>query len=68
MQRSAGAARTYGVDLEKNIGFVTAIGEVTRESGSVIGKIVADVKSLLIDLEPLTNNSRGQQGASVMVA
>ena len=42
MQRSAGAANTYGVELEKNIGYTTAIAEVTRESGSVVGgKFVA---------------------------
>ena len=38
MQRSAGAANTYGVELEKNIGYTTAIAQVTRESGSVVGK------------------------------
>ncbi len=54
LQRSAGAAYTYGVSMEKSIGYTTAIGEVTRESGSVIGKVVADVKSFLIDLELLT--------------
>lgn len=37
VQRSAGAANTYGASLERTIGYVTSIGEVTRESGSVIG-------------------------------
>lgn len=37
IQRSAGAAYTYGVTLEETIGYATAIGQVTRESGSVIG-------------------------------
>lgn len=45
----------------------TAIQSATKESGNIVGKMVADVKSLLIDLELLTL-SRGQQGASVMVA
>lgn len=39
MQRSAGSAEVYGIELEKNIGYTTAIAQVTRESGSVIGKI-----------------------------
>lgn len=34
---------------------------------NTIGKRIADLKSLLIDLEPLTF-SRGQQGARVMPA
>lgn len=37
LERSAGAASAYGVSLENTIGYTTAIGEVTRESGSVIG-------------------------------
>lgn len=41
IQRSAGAASTYGVELENLVGYVTSIGQVTRESGSVIGKQIA---------------------------
>lgn len=41
IQRSAGAASTYGVEMEKSLGYVTAIGEITRESGSVIGEKIA---------------------------
>src|SRR5690606_10358504 len=37
LMKSAGAAQTYGVSLEKNIGYTTAIAQVTRESGSIIG-------------------------------
>ena len=45
----------------------TAIQSSTKESGNIVGKMIADIKSLLIDLELLTF-SRGRQGASVMVA
>jgi len=38
LERSAGSAQVYGSTLERTIGYSTAIGEVTRESGSVIGK------------------------------
>ena len=41
MQRSAGTASVYGISLERLIGYTTAVGQVTRESGSVIGEIVA---------------------------
>ena len=43
LQRAAGASYTYGVSLEKTIGYTTAIGQVTRESGSVIGKLTVAV-------------------------
>lgn len=33
LMRSAGAANTYSVSMENAIGYATAIGEVTRESG-----------------------------------
>lgn len=52
MQRSAGAARTYGISLEKNIGFVTAIGQVTRESGSVIGNSLKSIYSRITSIQP----------------
>lgn len=38
MQKSASAAKTFGVSLEELLGHETAILQVTRESGSVIGK------------------------------
>ncbi|WP_375541447.1 MULTISPECIES: phage tail tape measure protein [Bacillus subtilis group] len=66
--RKAGAtASTFGVELNDLIGYTTAIGSTTRESGNIVGKMIADIKSLLIDLEILTF-SRGRQGASVMAA
>ncbi len=39
--------------MEKVISYTATIGEITRESGRVIGKQVADVKPFLIDLEVL---------------
>ncbi|GAA4880677.1 hypothetical protein GCM10023310_71130 [Paenibacillus vulneris] len=41
------AAKTYGVTLDELIGYTTAIGEVTRESGSVIGNMEKSVFSRL---------------------
>ena len=37
IQKSVGSAKTFGVELEELIGFTTAIGETTRESGNIIG-------------------------------
>jgi len=45
LMRAAGAAATYGVEMERNIGFTTAIGQVTRESGSVIGNSLKSIYS-----------------------
>ncbi|WP_010498397.1 phage tail tape measure protein [Paenibacillus elgii] len=41
------AAKTYGVSLDQLIGYTTAIGEVTRESGSVIGNMQKSIFSRL---------------------
>jgi hypothetical protein len=53
--------------MEELIGYTVSIGETTRESGNIIGKVIADVKFSLIDLESLTF-SRGRQGARVKPA
>lgn len=52
LQRSAGAANTYGVSLEKSIGYTTAIGEVTRESGSIIGNSLKSIYSRITSIQP----------------
>jgi TP901 family phage tail tape measure protein len=41
MSKASSTAITFGVNIDELIGHVTAIGEVTMESGSVIGKCVA---------------------------
>jgi len=41
MARAGATAQTFGVEMEEMIGHITAIGVATRESGSVIGKLVA---------------------------
>ncbi len=41
LEKSSSTAKTFGVTLEENIGAITAIGAVTMESGSIIGKIIA---------------------------
>lgn len=45
LMRSAGAASVYGASLESAIGYTTAIGQVTRESGSVIGNSLKSIYS-----------------------
>lgn len=67
IRKAGSTASTFGVELNDLIGYTTAIASTTRESGNIVGKMIADVKSLLIDLELLTL-SRGKQGASVKVA
>jgi TP901 family phage tail tape measure protein len=54
LRKSASTAKTFGVEMQDLLSYITAIGSTTRESGSIIGKLVADIKSFLIDLEPLT--------------
>ncbi len=56
IRKSASTARTFGVELEELVGHIASIGSTTRESGNIIGKLIADVKSLLMDLELLTYN------------
>nr|WP_265463712.1 phage tail tape measure protein [Bacillus velezensis] len=67
IRKAGSTASTFGVELNDLIGYTTAIGSTTRESGNIVGKVIADFKSLLIDLELLTLR-RGQQGASVIAA
>lgn len=50
MQKSGAAAATYGVTLENLLGYETAIGEISRESGSVLGN------SLKTIFSRMTNN------------
>lgn len=35
--KSVGAAQAFGATLQDVIGYTTSIGEVTRESGNIIG-------------------------------
>ncbi|MGV7569186.1 phage tail tape measure protein, partial [Mycobacterium kansasii] len=39
MGRSAAAANTYGVSMDELLGYITAIQEVTRDSGANIGRV-----------------------------
>ncbi|MCM3274162.1 phage tail tape measure protein [Paenibacillus elgii] len=48
------AAKTYGVSLDQLIGYTTAIGEVTRESGSVIGNMQKSIFSRLFTDESIS--------------
>ena len=53
ISKSVGSAKTFGVELEELIGMTVAIGETTRESGKIIGKVIADIKFSLINWETL---------------
>lgn len=59
LQRSAGAANTYQVSLEKSIGLTTAIGEVTRESGSVIGNSLKSIYSRITSIPKAVESLEG---------
>ncbi|WP_180827345.1 phage tail tape measure protein [Bacillus sp. UMB0728] len=52
LMKSAGAAQTYGVSLENTLGFATAIGQVTRESGSIIGNSLKSIYSRITSIQP----------------
>lgn len=49
--KAVGAAQTFGVTLHELIGHTTAIGEVTRESGNVIGNSLKTIYSRLTTLD-----------------
>lgn len=51
MQRAAGTASVYGSTLERLIGYTTAIGEITRESGSVIGNSLKSIFSRITSVD-----------------
>lgn len=50
IMKSAGAASTYGVELERLIGYSTSIGEITRESGNVIGNSLKSIFSRITSI------------------
>jgi TP901 family phage tail tape measure protein len=70
LAKSAGSAKTYGASLEDIIGYTTAVGEVTQESGNVLGnfekslfaritsnsKAIKELASIGVD----TKNSAGE--------
>lgn len=69
MQRAAASAKTYGVSMEQLLGYETAIGEVTRESGSVLGNSLKTIFARITTngnaINALSNigiNTRDQQG------
>lgn len=41
MEKSAATANTFGVELDDLVGHIAAIGITTRETGQVLGKIIA---------------------------
>lgn len=49
--KSVGAAKAFGVDLQELIGYTTAIGEVTRESGNIIGNSLKTIFSRITTMD-----------------
>ncbi|WP_176554297.1 hypothetical protein [Bacillus sp. Marseille-P3800] len=41
IQKAGGTANAFGVDLEALLGHSTAIMQVSRESGNIVGKQIA---------------------------
>lgn len=64
LMRSAGTAGVYGSELERVIGYTTAIGQTTRESGRVIGNSLKSIFSR-INSVPAAVDSLGQIGVEV---
>lgn len=51
VSKAGATAQTFGVDLEKMIGQVTAIGVATRESGSIVGNSLKTIYSRLTTMD-----------------
>lgn len=49
--KATGAANTFGVSMESLIGHATAIGEVTRESGNIIGNSLKTIYSRITTMD-----------------
>ena len=54
-EKSGATAKTFGVSMEENLGNITAIGEVTMETGQVIGNSLKTIYSRITTLEPAKN-------------
>ena len=64
IQKSVGSAKTFGVELEELIGFTTAIGETTRESGNIIGNSLKTIFSRITTMNP-SIEALGKVGVAV---
>lgn len=49
--KSVGAAQAFGVSLQEVVGYTTAIGEVTRESGNIIGNSLKTIFSRITTID-----------------
>ncbi|EGL20078.1 MULTISPECIES: phage tail tape measure protein [unclassified Paenibacillus] len=54
MEKAGATAATYGVSLDELIGYTAAIGEVTRESGNIIGNAQKSIFSSLYSKKAAT--------------
>jgi TP901 family phage tail tape measure protein len=50
MARAGGTANAFGISLDKLMGYTTAIGEATRESGNIIGNSIKSFGSRITTL------------------
>ena len=51
LAKSASTAKTFGVEMEENIGHITAIGAVTMESGNIIGNSLKTIYSRITTMQ-----------------
>lgn len=51
LAKSASTAKTFGVEMEENIGHITAIGAVTMESGNIIGNSLKTIYSRITTMK-----------------
>jgi soluble lytic murein transglycosylase-like protein/peptidoglycan hydrolase-like protein with peptidoglycan-binding domain len=51
IMKATGAANTFGVSMEAMIGHATAIGEVTRESGNIVGNSLKTIYSRITTMD-----------------
>lgn len=64
LNKAAQSAKTYGVDLEQLVGYTTAIGAATRESGNVVGNSLKTIFSRIATL-PKAQDALAEVGISV---
>jgi TP901 family phage tail tape measure protein len=62
IQKSVGAAQAFGVSLEELIGYTTAIGQVTRESGNIIGN---SLKTIFTRITTMKDSTEAIQAVGV---
>ncbi len=52
MMKSAATANTFGVSMDELLGYISAIGITTRESGNIIGNSLKTIFSRITTMQP----------------